>query len=84
MIRKPLPTDIDAINKLGSLLDGKFSDKNDISNYIINDMYVIYVACDSDEVIGFIMLTSLYETMELLYIVVQPTYQHTGYGTKLL
>ena len=84
MIRKPLLTDINAINKLGSCLDDKFSEKNNIGNYINNDMYIIYVATLNDEVIGFIMLTSLYETMELLYIMVDFKYQHNGYGTKLL
>ena len=84
MIRKPLLTDIDQINELGSCLDSNFKEKNDIKTYIDSNLYIIYVIEENNAVIGFIMLTTMYETMELLYLVIDPKYRHKGYGTLLL
>ena len=84
MIRKALVSDIDVINKLGLLLDASFKEKNDLSTLIHNDVYSIYVIEDNGDICGFIMVTELYEVMDLLYIVVDPSYQHQGFGTQLL
>ena len=84
MIRKPLPTDVFQINELGSYLDKDFSKKNDINAYINNNLYIMYVIEQNNAVVGFIMLTAMYETMELLYLVIDAKYRHMGYGTELL
>ena len=84
MIRKALVSDINDIYSLGIKLDPLFNEKNNIEEYLNNNIYDIYVYEFDNKIIGFIMLTELYETMELLYIIIDDSYQHCGYGRKLV
>ena len=84
MIRRLLPTDFDEVYNLGNYLDVNFKNKNNLEELITNDVYQINVALNKGKIVGFIMLTTLYETMELLYLVVDEKARGLGYGTALV
>lgn len=84
MIRKALVNDFDSIYNLGAKLDVLFRKKNNLNDYLNNDIYRIYVLNIDNRVAGFIMLTEMYETMELLYIIVDEQLRNQGYGKELL
>ena len=84
MIRKALVSDLNNINELGCELDPLFKEKNNLEEYLNNDIYRIYVLVVENHINGFIMLTEMYETLELLYIIINKDLRHQGYGKELL
>ena len=77
MIRNASVYDIPRINELGKLLNKNFE-----RLFKINEMLQVYEK--DDKIVGFITATSLYETCDILSIVVDPDYRKQGIGTNLL
>ena len=84
MVRNAKEEDIEAINKLGLLLDNNFPHLFNIKK-LLNDKYSkIYVYTNESEIIGFIHITKLYETIDIINIVVDEKNRHQGVGTVLI
>ena len=77
MIKELNNSEYNKILELGKLLKDNF--------YIdqISDNEKIYVF-EETKILGFIQISSLYETLEIINIVVDPAYRKKGIGSKLL
>lgn len=84
MIREANLYDIPAINKLGLLLEDNFDKVYSINEMLKDDYSKIFVYVKDDKVIGFIMATSLYETCDIIGLVVDPLYRHKLVASNLI
>ena len=72
----------DEIIKLGKIVNEDFEKLFKINN--LNRTEKIYVYLYDNKVTGFIHISSNYEIIDILNIVVDPKYEKQGIGTKLL
>lgn len=84
MIRKINESDFDEVYKLGNIVNDKFNNVFDLNKIIELDYSNIFVYVDNDKVLGFIHIEKMYETIDIINIVVDKFYQHNGIGSKLL
>lgn len=84
MIRDANVYDIPRINELGKLLNDNFDRLFKINEMLEDDISKVIVYEKDDKVVGFITATSLYETCDILSIVVDPMYRKKGIGTNLI
>mgnify|MGYP002516121226 CR=1 FL=1 len=82
MVNSPSISDIDTIKKLGLLLNDNFIKTNNIEEIINNKEIIGYYILD--KLVGFIIFKKLYETIDILYVVVEPDYRRKGISSKLL
>lgn len=83
MIRLATSNDILEINKLGSLIESNFSNLFDIKSILNESISKVYVY-DDDGVKGFLHITCLYETIDIINIVVDPLYRRKKIASNLL
>lgn len=84
MIRPANIYDIPRINKLGELLHDNFSNVYKI-NEMLNDGISKVIVYEKDEkIIGFITATYLYDTCDILSLVVDPEYRRQNIASNLL
>lgn len=74
--------DIEKIKDLGKLINSNFDKVNNIEKLINDNKIIGYY--DNDILVGFLIYEQVYETIDLLYIVVEPIYRRKNIGTKLL
>ena len=74
--------DIDRINELGLLINSNFSKVNNIEEIINNNEIIGYY--DDNKLVGFLIYKSIYEVIDILYIVVDPIYRKHGIGSILM
>ncbi len=84
MIRKANIGDKEDIIKLGNMINNNFSKVYDIDNYFDKKYNVIYLDIEDNEVVGMIMAIVLYETCEILNIVVKEKYRNKKIATNLM
>lgn len=84
MIRNADIYDILRINELGKLLNKNFERLFNIREMLQDGMSKVIVYEKEDKIVGFIAATSLYETCDILSIVVDPNYRKQGIGTNLM
>lgn len=84
MIRNANIYDIPRINELGKLLNKNFEKLFKINEMLQDGISKVIVYEDDDKVVGFITATALYETCDILSIVVDPNYRKKGIGTNLM
>ena len=72
----------DEIIKLGKIVNEDFEKLFKINN--VNRTEKIYVYLYDNKVTGFIHISSNYEIIDILNIVVDPKYEKQGIGTKLI
>ena len=72
----------DEIIKLGKIVNEDFEKIFKINN--LNRIEKIYVYLNDNKVTGFIHISSNYEIIDILNIVVDPKYEKQGIGTKLI
>lgn len=66
------------VNYLGSFLKSPYNVKN------LGEFEKILVYTKEDEVVGFIQYRKLYETVEVLYLVVDEKYRRLGIASELI
>ena len=79
---KVIVSDYDEIIKLGKIVNEDFEKLFKINN--LNRTEKIYVYLYDNKVTGFIHISSNYEIIDILNIVVNPKYEKQGIGTKLI
>lgn len=84
MIRYAEVKDIDKINKLGETLHRNFSSLFKIEDMIHENITKILVYLVNDEVVAFLIATCLYETVDILSIVVDPDFRRKKIGSTLI
>lgn len=84
MIRDANVYDIPAINDLGKLLHPDFVKLFSINEMLTDDISKVIVYEKDDKIIGFIAATVLYETCDILCVVVDPEYRKCGIGSNLM
>lgn len=84
MIREANVFDIPRINELGSLLQDNFTKVYNINEMLNDGFSKIYVYETDDLVVGFISATNLYETCDILSLVVDPMYRNKLIASNLI
>lgn len=74
--------DIERIVELGKLINNDFNKVNNINEIIDKGNIIGYY--EDNKLIGFIVFETIYEVMDILYIVVDPVYRRNGIGSKLI
>jgi ribosomal-protein-alanine N-acetyltransferase len=83
MIRLAVKEDIKKINELGVLIDPDFIKLFNIEKIIADFNSRLYVYFEK-EVIGFLHISKLYETVDIINIVVKEGYRGKGIASNLL
>ncbi|MEG2310658.1 MAG: ribosomal protein S18-alanine N-acetyltransferase [Clostridia bacterium] len=67
-------------------IDSKLSTPllNNIYNEILNPIYTFYIARYKSIIVGYIVITTVIDTMDIVNITVKKEYQNNGIGTKLI
>lgn len=84
MIREANINDIDKINELGLLVNKNFINVFNVNDFISQDYNKIYVYEIDKNIVGMLMITCLYETCEIINIVVDNNYRNKLIASKLL
>lgn len=84
MVRRAVKKDIEAINKLGALLDNNFANLFNMKK-VLKDKYAkVYVYEKDSQVIGFIHITALYETVDIINVVVDEKHRREGIASIMI
>ena len=84
MIRKANIIDKEDIIRLGNLVNHNFSSVYDMDEYFSNDYNVIYLDIENGKIVGMIMAIILYESCEVLNIVVEDNFRRKGIASNLM
>lgn len=84
MIREALVFDIPRINELGELVHTDFKNFFNINEMLNDGVSKVFVYEKDDLIIGFIMATCLYETCDILNVVVDPNYRRNMVASNLI
>lgn len=84
MIREANVYDIPRINELGEVLNNNFSQVNDLNDMLNDDISLVYVYEIDNKVVGFITATHLYDTCDILSLVVDINYRRLHIASNLL
>lgn len=84
MIRDAELYDIPQINELGSLLHENFTKLFSMNEMLEDDISKVIVYEKEDKVIGFLAATVLYDTCDILSIVVDPEHRNKMVGSNLM
>lgn len=83
MIRSANIYDKNDINRLGLLLNPKYDLLFDLSEILNEEYSRIYVYEEDKKIVGFIHATVLYETIDIVNIVVDPKYRRKKIASNL-
>ncbi|MBE6146350.1 MAG: GNAT family N-acetyltransferase [Firmicutes bacterium] len=75
---------LDAFNKLGFQVNSNFSNLYNLSKIIESQYDYVYGYYLDDKLVGFIHVTKLYETMDIVNVVVDREVRKQGIATKLI
>lgn len=84
MIREADLYDIPRINELGGLLEENFDRVYSINEMLEDGISKVFVYEKDDQVVGFLTATYLYETCDILSLVVDPLYRKQKIASNLL
>ena len=84
MIRKLLKEDFDRVYELGLKLHSNYKIINNLEEIINNDLNYFYVYEIDGKVVGFIHYTKLYNSVDLVDVVVNEHYQNQRIGSNLI
>lgn len=84
MIREATVMDIPQIYELGELLQDNFRKVYSINEMLEDGLSKVIVYEKDDKIIGFLSATVLYETCDILSIVVDPEYRRKGIASNLI
>ncbi len=83
LIKKATVNNIDEILQIQDFLAYPLISKKALQQDLLNKIYLYYIAYIDDIPVGFIAISSLVDTIDLQYIVVNNNYQRSGIGTLL-
>ena len=84
MVREFNVLDVEDVIRLGNCLYDNFENIYDVKG-LLNDEYTkVFVYEKDDEILGFLMFTKIYETIDILAIVVDENYRNLNIATCLI
>ncbi|MBR1413815.1 MAG: GNAT family N-acetyltransferase [Bacilli bacterium] len=84
MVREFNVLDVEDVIRLGNCLYDNFENIYDVKG-LLNDEYTkVFVYEKDDEIVGFLMFTKIYETIDILAIVVDENYRNLNIATCLI
>ena len=84
MVNKISLEDLEVFNKLGLQVNSNFSNLYDLSQIIDSQYDYVYGYYLDDKLVGFVHITKLYETMDIVNVVVDREVRKQGIATKLI
>ena len=84
MIREAISNDLESIYNLGSLLHPNYRIINNLKDLLNNNIHHLFVYELDNKIVGFIHYTKLYNSVDLVDIVVEEKYQNQKIGTNLI
>jgi len=84
MIRHATKHDIEDIYNLGSLLHENFRKVNDLNKLFDESYFKVFVAIQENKVVGFLSITELYETVDIIDLFVLKDYRRLHIGSQLV
>ena len=84
MIRRAQKEDIRFIYEMGALLHKDYQKLNDLECMMNEDYFKIFVALDHDKIVGFLSITELYETVDILDLFVHEEYRRKHFASQLI
>jgi len=84
MVNKVDISEIERFNELGLLVNSNFSNIYKLNDIIDSQYDTVYGYYLDNILVGFIHISKLYETMDIVNIVVDMKYRNRGIATKLI
>lgn len=84
MISKITLEELESFNKLGLLVNKNFINVYKLEDILMSPSDFLYGYFADEELVGFIHIIKLYETMDIVNIVVDPNYRNMGIASSLL
>ena len=84
MVNKVDISEIERFNELGLLVNSNFSNIYKLNDIIDSQYDTVYGYYFDNILVGFIHISKLYETMDIVNIVVDMNYRNRGIATKLI
>ena len=84
MIRKATLNDQEEIYRLGELINSNFSKLYNLEDMFEEEFNKIYVVMEDKKIVGFLMALVLYESCEILNIVIDEPYRNKKYASSLV
>lgn len=84
MVSNVLIDDLKKFNELGSVVNSNFSNLFNLKALIDSSYDYVYGYYDENDLVGFIHITKLYETMDIVNIVVEEKFRNRGIGNFLI
>ena len=84
MINKITINDLESFNKLGLLVNEKFTKLFNLEEIIINDLEYIFGYYLDNDLVGFIHISKIFETIDIINIVVDEKYRNKKIASQLL
>ena len=83
-IEKMTSCDISNVKELESSQNINILSENTIKTDLKDDNYMYFIAKLNEEIVGYIAISKIFDTIDILSIVVKKEYQKQGIATKLL
>lgn len=84
MISKLTLEESESFNKLGLIINKNFVNVYKIEDILLSSCDYVYGYFKEGKLVGFIHIIKLYETMDIVNIVVDPNYRNMGVASSLL
>lgn len=84
MIRLANKQDIEVIYELGSILHENFRVVNNLEKMIDEVYFKIFVALEEEKIVGFLSITELYETVDIIDLFVLEKYRRNHIASGLI
>lgn len=84
MVNKISINDLERFNDLGLLINSNFPNVYKLNDIMESKYDGVYGYYEDDNLVGFIHVNKLYETMDIVNIVVDNMYRKKGIATKLI
>lgn len=84
MVNKIVIEELERFNELGLIVNKNFSNVYKLNEIIESQYDDVYGYYDDNNLVGFIHISKLYETVDIVNIVVDEKYRKQGIATKLI
>lgn len=84
MIRFANKSDIEAVYELGSLLHENFRVVNHLEKLMEEEYFKLFVAEEEEKIVGFLSITELYETVDIIDLFVLESYRRQKIASHLI
>lgn len=84
MIRRAVKSDAEAIYDLGTYLHENYRTVNNLEKLMEESYFKAFVAVFDERIVGFLSVTELYETVDILDLFVLPEYRKKHIASQLI